>query len=194
MLRCCCCTDAAALQLLLLLQCCYCCNAAAVAMLLLLLLLLLLLPRQSLPVTRSLLLPALSALCSAPVFFCPLQQACFLALSQKLRHHQTDKHFEEECKIKHNLEYPAGNSYPTSMYMMRKLVGCREVHEVEQHVCVNDCCKFNKLQPSQYRDAVDQKCKVCGERRFDIKMTARKERLVPRKGTLLRVDVCLAAR
>lgn len=119
--------------------------------------------------------------CSCSADSCYLQ-ACFLALSQKRRHHQTDQHFEEDCKIKHNLVYPPGNSYPSSLYMMRKLVGCQEVHEVEQHVCVNDCCKFNKLKPSQYRGAVNQKCRVCGERRFDTRLTSRKERLFPRKG------------
>eukprot|EP00882_Tetradesmus_deserticola_P007756 GHRQ01008166.1.p1 GENE.GHRQ01008166.1~~GHRQ01008166.1.p1 ORF type:complete len:392 (+),score=63.85 GHRQ01008166.1:1269-2444(+) len=65
--------------------------------------------------------------------------------------------------------------------MMRKLVGCREVHEVEQHVCVNDCCKFNKLKPNQYRGALRQKCPVCKELRFNTKMTARGDRILPRK-------------
>lgn len=109
-------------------------------------------------------------------------QACFLALYMKRRHHQTDQHFEEECKLNHSVRLPPGNTHPSSLYMMKKLVGCREVHEVEQHVCVNDCYKFKKLQPQQYRTAVFERCPKCHELRFDVKQTLRGQRVVPRKG------------
>ena len=120
----------------------------------------------------------------------PYTQACFLALSMKRRHHQTDQHFEEECKLNHNVRLPPGNTHPTSLYMMKKLAGCREVHEVEQHVCVNDCCKFKKLQPRQYRTAVFERCPKCKELRFDVKQTSRGQRVVPRKGGLRRHGSC----
>jgi hypothetical protein len=48
------------------------------------------------------------------------------------------------------------------------------VHEIEQHVCVNDCCKFDKLQPRQYRERRHEKCSVCQEPRFQVRRTSRK--------------------
>lgn len=49
--------------------------------------------------------------------------------------------------------------------------------EIEQHVCVNDCERFDPLPPSQYAAHRDQCCSKCGQRRF----CERGSRLAPRK-------------
>ena len=49
--------------------------------------------------------------------------------------------------------------------------------EIEQHVCVNDCERFDHLPPSQYAAHRDQCCSTCGQRRF----CERGSRLAPRK-------------
>lgn len=51
------------------------------------------------------------------------------------------------------------------------------------HVCVNDCKRFDKLETTQqYRLRANEKCTVCGERRFEVKATADGvPRIIPRK-------------
>jgi hypothetical protein len=100
-------------------------------------------------------------------------QALFLALDEKRVNNQKDKHFERQCKLQHHNMLPQPNYMPTSLRIIKKLLGCREVAAVEQHVCVNGCCKFNKLKPNQYKGARAQKCPKCQQQRFDRRSTAR---------------------
>lgn len=101
-------------------------------------------------------------------------QALFLALDEKRANNQSDKHFERQCKLQHHNMLPQPNYMPTSLRTVKKLLCCREVTAVEQHVCVNGCCKFNKLEPQQYKGAQAQKCTKCQELRFSVRSTARK--------------------
>lgn len=104
---------------------------------------------------------------------CVFMQTAFLALHMKRQHNQKDSHFEEECNLQHSVRLPQPNNHPTSLHIIKRLLDCREVHDVEQHVCVNDCCKFNKLQPREYRQHKHQACPTCGEGRFKVKSTSR---------------------
>lgn len=54
---------------------------------------------------------------------------------------------------------------------------------VQVHVCVNDCKRFGMLETAQeYRQKALETCTVCGERRFEVKMTADGvSRIIPRK-------------
>jgi hypothetical protein len=57
-------------------------------------------------------------------------QVCFLALTKKRFYRQTDAHVEADCESKHGLEYPEGNAHPRSLYVMKKLLGCKAVEKV----------------------------------------------------------------
>lgn len=101
-------------------------------------------------------------------------QACFLGLSMKRAHNQKDDFFKEQCAVQARVLLPAGNSMNITYAMMRKLLDCQEVQDIEEHVCVNGCCKFKHLQPPEYASNKTDSCPKCHELRFTTKVTARK--------------------
>lgn len=68
----------------------------------------------------------------------------------KRAHNLKDGYFEEQCKVNSKVLLPTDNSMNMTLAMMKKLLRCRQVQDIEEHVCVNDCCKFPKLEPSEY--------------------------------------------
>jgi hypothetical protein len=110
-------------------------------------------------------------------------QAAFLMLSLKREGHIRDNVFDMMCRVIHEVLLPDGNLFPRSLYLMRRVIGCRTTEEVSVHVCVNDCCVFGRVSdldklPVAERDRLrDSTCEHCGERKFN----ARVGKLQPRK-------------
>ncbi len=63
-----------------------------------------------------------------------------------------------------------------------QILGVLELSAVEEHVCVNECCHYKKLPPSEWVHHIDEEC-ACGEMRFKIVSNGPRRRptLVPRK-------------
>jgi hypothetical protein len=109
-----------------------------------------------------------------------LIEQCFVLVQEKVRFQTPDIQVDRLCRwLNHIL--PAGNLQPPSLYLLKKCISCHESARYEQHVCVNDCCKFPKLSKSQYRQHEDEKCTKCQEPRFLVKHTSRGRVLRPRK-------------
>jgi hypothetical protein len=111
-----------------------------------------------------------------------VQQQCYCLLRVKLDHHITDHCLDELCKYMHSTLLPAGNHHPPSLHLLKKMCHVKDVQSYEKHVCENDCCKFEDVQPSKYQEHANEKCVSCGVSRF----TEKRQKgggvvLVPRK-------------
>lgn len=54
--------------------------------------------------------------------------------------------------------------------------------QVQQHVCIKECTKFDWLDTTEYADNLDKCCKICLEPRFEERRTAAgRTVIVPRK-------------
>jgi hypothetical protein len=107
-------------------------------------------------------------------------QAAYVALCLKRRHREKDTAFEDRVK-ESCLLLPDNHLYPSSLYVMKKLLSCRSLDEVQVHVCVDECCSFDHLPRKEYKRHVDDKCLKCGQLRFEFKQTSSGRRIVPRK-------------
>lgn len=67
--------------------------------------------------------------------------------------------------------------------MQLQVIDCSGADEYEQHACVNDCVRFQKLPNTQdaYRLCSDEQCPKCGEKRFDVRSTPSGDHFTPRK-------------
>ena len=109
---------------------------------------------------------------TAPVYHgarMTLMQLCFTLVAEKLKHNLTNKFMERFLRLLSCVLLPAGNTCPRSWYMLKKLVGWRDVEEIEQHVCVNDCYLYPWLHSSQYHMHANDKCPTCNAPRFRTK-------------------------
>ena len=61
---------------------------------------------------------------------------------------------------------PAGNLLPATTYKLFDLLGI-DIDRFERHACVGGCVAFAPLDPKEYLQHVDEKCKVCKEPRFE---------------------------
>lgn len=63
-----------------------------------------------------------------------------------------------------------------------QVIGVDDAAAVEEHVCINSCHCFKKLDPDQWKHHWDEACPKCGEMRFKIVSAGPKRtaRLVPR--------------
>jgi hypothetical protein len=110
-------------------------------------------------------------------------QAAYLMLSMKREGHIRDNVFDMVCRAISDVLLPSGNLFPRSLYLMRRVIGCRTTEEVSVHVCVNDCCVFGRvsdlgsLSVSERDRNRGATCEHCGERKF----MAKAGKLQPRK-------------
>jgi hypothetical protein len=102
-------------------------------------------------------------------------QAAVIRLSAKRAMAVKDSYFDKECRWIHGI-FPAGNLYPKSLFLMRKVAGVRDTREIQRHVCVKGCCVFPHLDAGQYRAKLNSscdhgRCAHCGEKRFEVGVT-----------------------
>ena len=64
---------------------------------------------------------------------------------------------------------PRGNLFPPSLHVMRGLLECEEPQKYEQHVCPNDCMRFQYASKCDWEEHQDDSCPECAERRFNVK-------------------------
>ena len=65
---------------------------------------------------------------------------------------------------------------------MLQIMGAENAATVEEHVCINNCYCFPKLEAYQWKHHMDNKCTHCHEKRYKLVLagTRRARRLVPR--------------
>lgn len=60
---------------------------------------------------------------------------------------------------------PATDALPNSLYLVRKLVGVKDLNAYTWHACRNECYSWPPL-PAKDWDTCKDKCPTCGEPRF----------------------------
>lgn len=92
-----------------------------------------------------------------------------MQLSEKRKTNTKDAVFDKQLRLNAEHVLPKPNNCPPSLYIMKKLLECKQTYEVQQHVCVNDCCRFAWLDKRQYLAHKDECCPHCQEPRFDTR-------------------------
>jgi hypothetical protein len=73
---------------------------------------------------------------------------------------------EEQLRFQSSQGLPEGNRLPETNYQLFKLLGI-DIDSFERHACVGGCEAFPPLDPSEYLQHADEKCKICKEPRFE---------------------------
>jgi hypothetical protein len=83
-------------------------------------------------------------------------RAAMEALQEKTVYNIRDNAFNATCKrISETLPQP--NLYPLFLYAMKQVVGVEPRQMYEEHVCVNECIKFPKLEYKHWLDHWDDR-------------------------------------
>jgi hypothetical protein len=110
-----------------------------------------------------------------------LLETCYVLAREKVQFRQTDKHCDRQLRFYSDQVLPPGNLHPPSIHVLEKCIQCKHASEFEEHVCVNDCCRFPKLSSEEYATHHDDKCSKCGELRFAARRVAGGVLFRPRK-------------
>lgn len=110
-----------------------------------------------------------------------LIQMCYALAKAKYDHHLSDTYMDNMLSFLSKRAFPTNNLLPPSLYLLNKCIALPDPTAYEQHVCVNDCCKFPKLSKQQYHQHAADTCPVCDEPRFRREQTWQGEVLKPRK-------------
>ena len=94
-----------------------------------------------------------------------LKDALLLLLQWQSENEMSVTAFEHSLKLLAYVFLPQPNTFPTTIYQLNKLIGFN-LSDYEEHVCVNDCCLYEKLDRDEWEDHCDQSCPNCGQPRF----------------------------
>jgi len=94
-----------------------------------------------------------------------LKDALFLLLQWQSENEMSVTAFEHSLKLLAFVFLPQPNTLPTTIHQLNKLIGFN-LNNYEEHVCINDCCLFEKLDRDEWKDHSDQSCPTCGQLRF----------------------------
>lgn len=103
-----------------------------------------------------------------------VMQAAYLMLSLKREGKIKDNVFNLLLSVMNGVLLPADNIFPKSLYLMRRVIGCRSTEEVTHVVCPNDCsyhgcwCDLRKM-PKGMRPDGTEKCPECKEDIYAVK-------------------------
>ena len=97
-----------------------------------------------------------------------LLQHCYVRMLEKMRAKTNDNNFDRDCRIlKTGAGEGEGNFHPPSLGMVRKILGTREAHQCERHVCLSDQHVYAFAEPGAYREHRYDECPKCATPRFD---------------------------
>lgn len=95
-------------------------------------------------------------------------QYCYVRMLEKQRSRAKDTYFDRDCRLFNACCGPAQDNFrPPSLYMVKKLLGTREAHECERHVCPCDRHVYKVASPKEYQRYAEDKCPKCDMPRFD---------------------------
>lgn len=63
---------------------------------------------------------------------------------------------------------PTGNTYPGSLYLIRKIMDVKDISDYEHHVCVNDDWVWNHLPRKDWKLHANDTCPHCNAKRFRL--------------------------
>ena len=87
---------------------------------------------------------------------------------EKQRSRTKDTYFDRDCRFFSTCCGPAqDNLKPPSFDMVKKILGTREAHECERHVCPCHQHVYNTTTPNEYRNLAEDKCPKCQTPRFN---------------------------
>jgi hypothetical protein len=110
-----------------------------------------------------------------------LEQFIFLRLHEVRSGNTTDAFASSLFRADHKYVLPRDNICPPSLYLARRILGFKEPHEYEYHVCSCERHNFGPAgKPSSYN--LEEKCPLCSSTRFYKHNITKK--LVPRKVSL----------
>ena len=95
-----------------------------------------------------------------------VEQYAYYLLIEKRNSRQRDTAFDKHVRWLHAIGLPQPNLLPPSLYLIRKLIGCKDVVDYEYHICVKDCHSWDFLHPRDFDAHAADKCPVCKEPRF----------------------------
>jgi hypothetical protein len=96
-------------------------------------------------------------------------------LMEKREGRQWDSSVDRQFRMLAECLLPQPNFFPSSLYLARGVIGCKEAADVEVHVCSDGCYAFNDLPKDEYRNHSMDVCPRCAKPRFEEK----RGRLVP---------------
>ena len=101
---------------------------------------------------------------STPV--CPgsrlsVYQCCTASLDMKERGGMSDNVFNQYCKLMHTKLLPEGNLFPPSLMLMERAIGCRQPHDVQQHMCSVCNAFYPPLPRSEWPSHKGDTCWKC---------------------------------
>ena len=97
-------------------------------------------------------------------------QFAYVLLHEKRASRLGDGALDRLLRLLQEVILPAGNHCPPSLHVLKRVLGVGQVSKYEQHVCVNDKCRFAYVPKKQYAAHANDTC-ACGERRFDTRQT-----------------------
>ena len=97
----------------------------------------------------------ISAGIMALIVWCPLQVSS----------NMTDRVFEELLRANAR-GMPQPNLCPTTLYILKGLLGVYSGSRFEVHICENECMQFKHRAKSEYHRYKDERCSECGKLRF----------------------------
>lgn len=95
-----------------------------------------------------------------------VEQYSYYLLVEKRNSKQRDTAFDKHVRWLHAVGLPQPNSLPPSLYLIRKLIGCKDVVDYEYHICVKECYSWHFLHPRDFEAHAADNCPVCMEPRF----------------------------
>ena len=97
-----------------------------------------------------------------------LLQHCYVRMLEKLKAKTKDNYFDKDCRI---LKTSAGDSehnfYPPTLGMTREILGTREAHQCERHVCPCDQHAYPYVPLEEYWEHREDVCPDCATPRFN---------------------------
>jgi hypothetical protein len=95
---------------------------------------------------------------------------------------------DHRCNIHATCCLWQGNHMPPSYYIMKQVLGVREVKDIEWHSCEAGCTGWEPTRTSQWHKHKDDYCRKCHGKRFKMEMG----RLVPVRVSSLKVDASIS--
>lgn len=99
-----------------------------------------------------------------------LRQMLYDDFRDKRAFNISDKAFDAQCKRKSKGGHlPPGNIYPPSLHLARGAIGAGSWQQYHFHVCGHPSCTgwvYPQLQPNQYEQHQNDRCRLCREPRF----------------------------
>ena len=86
----------------------------------------------------------------------------YATLTEKLKTKGKDKACDRAARLHASAVFPEGNLCPPSLYMMKKVVNCKDAADIERHVCVCDQHLYEPLLRKDYRKHRYETCGKCG--------------------------------